>query len=552
MNQLKSLGIRNLRSFSAEKQPIDIKKINILVGKNSCGKSTFARVFPLLKQSLVAKTSQTPILWNGPIIDFGDFSTALRDSKTSLSFDFQFQFLASELHPFRRPRATFSAHFDSEEKEGSSQKIPPMIDIDLSLIIEKDQDGKKLSNTIMLHAHDIEITFNYNDSKFYNNFRIQELTERYFIKLDLKKELEHENLILPYEPTFGFVPDFFYLMRRVVKSKTEDQQPNKYEPDQPLRDFAADKILQKIKKYFKKGTSLEKVKRTCFEIQWVKQDDFIEHLKYVFRRYSFFCNKLDRITIQEEILKNIYAYSIVLAIPNYMDYINIYLSATGRNITYIAPVRAISERYYRYQNLSVEEMDSTGMNLPMVLNSLSLSEREALSEWVKDSFNFELELKVDGPHYELLIKSEDDHQFHNISDMGFGYSQLLPIIVSIWLKDRNSNSYIFSRRRSTEKIYVIEQPELHLHPALQYQFGKMLSKVIQDVKGKDIRFIIETHSKSIIDALGDEIRQSNLNNNDVGIYLFEKNKATTETQIRSASFSDDGYLQDWPLGFLTA
>ena len=553
MGQLRSLGVRNLRSFSIEKQLIDIKKINILVGKNSCGKSTFARVFPLLKQSLVAKTSQTPILWNGSIIDFGDFSTALRDGENYIAFDFQFKFFVEDFYSARRRYTKLYPYLDTMNKHDKSQVEHLNIDINLSLIIEKDNEGAELTNTVILQAHGMEIAYQYNNSKFYSTFTIQELDDKRSISLDLKKELEQEGLVLPYETTFGFLPDFFFLMRRLVRNKSEDSSLEKYEPHQSLKDYAVEKILQKIKKYFKGGTSLENIHRQCYEIQWVRREEFIDYLNIIFKQYSSFTNKTKKAEVREEILKYIYPYSIILSLPDYMDHINMFLSSMGANITYIAPVRAVSERYYRYQNLSVEEMDSTGMNLPMVINSLDADERFALSLWVKENFNFEVKLEVEGQHYELLIKSEDDKEFHNISDMGFGYSQLLPIIVSIWLKGRSSDRYLFSRRRgNVEKIYVIEQPELHLHPALQYQFGIMLAKIINEGSEKNIKFIIETHSKSIIDALGDEIRKSTLNNQDVGIYLFEKDKNTVETLVRSASFSYDGYLQDWPLGFLTA
>ncbi|MGP6295928.1 AAA family ATPase, partial [Pseudomonas aeruginosa] len=75
MQKLISFGVRQLRSFGASHQKIPIKPINILVGKNSCGKSTFLRTFPLLRQSVQANT-KSPILWFGDLVDFGDFSTA--------------------------------------------------------------------------------------------------------------------------------------------------------------------------------------------------------------------------------------------------------------------------------------------------------------------------------------------------------------------------------------------------------------------------------------------------------------------------------------------
>ena len=66
-----SIGVQNLRSLYNIDE-IEIKPITVLLGKNSAGKSTFLRMFPLLKQSIEDRTSE-PILWYGDYVDFGDF-----------------------------------------------------------------------------------------------------------------------------------------------------------------------------------------------------------------------------------------------------------------------------------------------------------------------------------------------------------------------------------------------------------------------------------------------------------------------------------------------
>lgn len=55
-----SLKASNLRSLNTDYIPL--KGINLLVGKNSSGKSTFLRTFPLLRQSITRNT-RGPILW---------------------------------------------------------------------------------------------------------------------------------------------------------------------------------------------------------------------------------------------------------------------------------------------------------------------------------------------------------------------------------------------------------------------------------------------------------------------------------------------------------
>ncbi|MCM5621666.1 hypothetical protein NEH44_13630, partial [Xanthomonas hortorum pv. pelargonii] len=83
------MGLNNIRALRNSGH-IPVKKINILVGMNSSGKSTLIRIFPLLKQSVEVRT-KGPILWYGRLVDFGSLkqvrSEGGEDVPVSLSFD---------------------------------------------------------------------------------------------------------------------------------------------------------------------------------------------------------------------------------------------------------------------------------------------------------------------------------------------------------------------------------------------------------------------------------------------------------------------------------
>ena len=86
-----AIRIKNLRSLQ-DTEYIDINSLNILVGQNSSGKSTFLRCFPLLKQS-VETDSIGSILWYGNLVDFGSFKEALYRQADSSNIGFGFQLL---------------------------------------------------------------------------------------------------------------------------------------------------------------------------------------------------------------------------------------------------------------------------------------------------------------------------------------------------------------------------------------------------------------------------------------------------------------------------
>ncbi|EBX0434616.1 DUF3696 domain-containing protein, partial [Salmonella enterica subsp. enterica serovar Bareilly] len=136
----------------------------------------------------------------------------------------------------------------------------------------------------------------------------------------------------------------------------------------------------------------------------------------------------------------------------------------------------------------------------------------------------------------------------NISDMGFGYSQVLPIVTAIWLETERR---IASPRRPI--TFIIEQPELHLHPSYQNNLAKIFAKVVTTAKSNniDLKIIFETHSQTMIEALGECIEDNmGLSENDVSILIFEKNDKQ-QTIVQKSYFNEDGFLQSWPVGFFS-
>ncbi|MCE9977420.1 AAA family ATPase, partial [Leclercia adecarboxylata] len=93
---IKGIGLQNFRSF-VSKTFIELKPITVFVGKNSSGKSSLLRTFPLFRQSIEENTTG-PILWFGRYVDFGDFTDVLSKNSESKEITFSFSFsIAPEL-----------------------------------------------------------------------------------------------------------------------------------------------------------------------------------------------------------------------------------------------------------------------------------------------------------------------------------------------------------------------------------------------------------------------------------------------------------------------
>ena len=140
-------------------------------------------------------------------------------------------------------------------------------------------------------------------------------------------------------------------------------------------------------------------------------------------------------------------------------------------------------------------------------------------------------------------------------DVGFGYTQILPILAIIWktlYKDFAITNYSRTTGRN-QYIVAIEQPELHLHPRLQGLFASMLVTVIKEAKeqGRDIRFIIETHSEIIISRIGQMIATHEFSNEDINVFIFNAANEGMQNYIEKSYYSEDGQLINWPYGFFS-
>lgn len=540
---------------------IDIKPINILVGKNSSGKSTFLRTFPLFKQSAMTRTSKSPILWNGDVIDFGDFNTSVRKGRNNIYFDFIFNDLTSEFF------------FPKRNYENSVETIE-----ELRLIISIEEKNNKTLNNILISFDNISLSICYDDNDELLELKIITAISEYslFNKKTNKVTLSLRANFFLVPNSFGVKTDTdsFYStdLEEIFKNAITDENKEiaillvkklSFEPTDseevikliesilPLLSFDNDnssKLSVSVKDIILNYLSFELEIRDLIvadkdkeELFWKKISED-EKIKII--------DELDQLITQfflEDNGRNSYL-SILRTLSNtviHFKQTDIFIRRILDNLAYIAPLRAISERFYRNKNLNIDEIDSSGSNLPMFLNSLGKADSNNLNTWLNEYFSFRLKSVHTGQHYEIQIKEDVDNDYYNISDKGFGFSQLLPIIVSIWMSQRRK---VISRK--IPKIYAIEQPELHLHPALQYKFGLMLANIIKSDSSNNIQFIIETHSKSIIDGLGDAIKDNVIDNEKVNIYIFDKNEER-ETKVQRAYFSEEGYLRNWPIGFFT-
>ncbi len=116
-----------------------------------------------------------------------------------------------------------------------------------------------------------------------------------------------------------------------------------------------------------------------------------------------------------------------------------------------------------------------------------------------------------------------------IADVGFGISQLLPVIVQ----------FVVGRGC----VVMIEQPELHIHPALQSEIADLLI----EARSGNVA-LIETHSEHVLLRLLRRIKEDKVGAKDVSVQHIHRNCAGSS--VEAIGVGSGGELLDpWPAGF---
>ncbi len=205
-----------------------------------------------------------------------------------------------------------------------------------------------------------------------------------------------------------------------------------------------------------------------------------------------------------------------------------------------SPVRSRPKRTY---DPTREFNDPEGSDVPMRLMRIASTKKDewealkqALVEFGKASGLFQnIEIQnlggSMGAPFQLKIKVRGPNS--NIIDVGYGVSQILPILVHIL------SPHPLSQWQNT--YFLLQQPEVHLHPTAQAQLSSLLAS---SASQGDQSFIVETHSDYMIDRARIEIRKGTISPNDVSlIYLEPKGRVV---KVHNIGFDKMGNMVGVP------
>jgi predicted ATPase len=134
--------------------------------------------------------------------------------------------------------------------------------------------------------------------------------------------------------------------------------------------------------------------------------------------------------------------------------------------------------------------------------------------------------------HELKVATVGSDSLHDLTYVGVGVSQILPILVQSLLAEKGST-------------LIFEQPELHLHPRVQTRLADFFISMTMLKK----QCIVETHSEYLINRLRYQAAASEGEHISNNILMYFVEKESGQSTYRIVKLNKYGVLENWPKGF---
>ncbi len=211
-------------------------------------------------------------------------------------------------------------------------------------------------------------------------------------------------------------------------------------------------------------------------------------------------------------------------------------SALDNNLNFVSSFRLEPVRTYYQRAKSERKLGRSGENY---IEQIVDWERQKsptfrmLQEALKDLGLLErLRTRhMRGGRFEINIKTNRAGIWASLTDVGFGISQFLPIVVA-------------DLQLPEVSTLIVAQPEIHLHPKVQATFGDYLVERVQKHKRW---YIVETHSEYLLNRIRLLIVKGKIEPSDVGIYYFQCSGC--EAKVHRLTFTESGKIEGAPQDF---
>jgi len=429
---------------------IELRSINLLFGRNSTGKSAIMRALLLLKQSLTNPASGDSLtLVSQDGIDAGSFQQILhqrddsekgepdRNAQQTIGFGFACRISPSLLESFQE---------EEKRKQAEKEKKPIVSEEDACATLRLDFGAELTGRKIILKGIEIRAPWLHTEG----------------------------DLCDPGDGTLLFAAE--WLQSEVITGRwsiplsiiEQRWTPDKGNSWDFVQDFGQDKGFLPVLPYLGH--------------QGVDEDEHWSDLDIARQKSDY------------EIVRDL------------LDEFHQAISTFLRDLYYLGPVRSNPQRFYYAPGAMSGGTNGRGMNA--LENWLRKWGTELWEEELKrvNTRLAELDLgllllvrpldeerKPYQSIFEVLLQEKAGVQT-SLCDTGFGWSQMLPIVLMCALAEEDS-------------IVLIEQPELHLHPRAQTELADFFARTVN----RGVRLLIETHSEHLLLRFRRRVARTTLN-----------------------------------------
>ena len=544
---LREYQLENFKAFAGP-ETIPIRPITLIYGPNSSGKSSILQSLLLLKQTLEEANDATPLLPRGKLVDLGDYHEFVHRHDVSKKFSFQvsFDLNAKNVQPLRARKLLEAAN---PQEIGLQVTFAAGEDIILPSSIEVFIGNRSLP--VIVYEPELARLFNVLEPHGLHTLKDwNTLLTKYSLPSDLTPWATVQVREINSEHTF-WQTWWAETKNHVDRELSESQATYAYreQGDRKYWEYISDRGGEEEIKELLKGYSFENAiedfknanQSLALGLRHFLPDEVrgVPHANSPLDVRVFYRDLKEGPSSAPEAQLDISPVSFHIC-SLFRQFIS--------SIVYLGPLRSYPERDYIFSGNVSEYVGRSGEMLPGVLFWKGPEFLDQINaDLARLGVGYKLEVKRSsdrGNGFALHLKDEKSNVSANLRDVGFGVSQVLPIIVQSLL--------------SQNKTLLIEQPEIHLHPALQAELGDLF---IQSALGEQKNtFILETHSEHLMLRILRRIRETTedelepgltpIRPEDVAVLYVLPGKDSTKV-IEIPIRPDGEFAKRWPEGFFT-
>ncbi|RMF31072.1 MAG: DUF3696 domain-containing protein [Chloroflexi bacterium] len=238
---------------------------------------------------------------------------------------------------------------------------------------------------------------------------------------------------------------------------------------------------------------------------------------------------------------------------DFLSQVALALEKLFSRIYYLGPLREYPKRRYIWSGEVVSDVGQRGeLAVPALLASRARGRdirrgrgrgykrctvEERVAEWLREMkliHSFRLEPIAEGrKDYEVRIRRTPQSPEVFLTDVGFGVSQILPVLVLCYYAPEGS-------------ILLFEQPEIHLHPSVQYALADVF---LDAARWRGVQIIVESHSEYLLQRLQRRVAEDVDGQLARDIRLYFTDYRDGRSILTPLEMDEYGTIVNWPEDF---